>query len=170
MQRLGFALAFLTSLASAGCRVCCERVCCPTRLAAPPLEIHPTPRARIDEPEVRDGLVRIAAADEVRGSPLLRYYDVHDLVDADEDKASAVALLPAAGAEDPDLLPPPSLTKTETLVVTIRTLIAPARWAKERWALDAKGGILIVAASPAVHDEIERYLSTLRGEMDPRKG
>lgn len=93
--------------------------------------------------EVGDGLVRIRTTDELSGAMRLRYFDVRDLVDP---------------------LHPEGFRTVEHLVDAVRAL-SPKYWDHDGPALEARNGILIARASPAVQEEIDQFLGNRRARL-----
>ena len=112
--------------------------------------------------EVRDGLVRIATAEEVGSHFLLRYYDINDFVEA-PSFAGTPGPPPASEPEQDAGVP----TRGQLLVASIRVLIDPEEWSREVAILESKKGVLIVRAPASTHVKVQSYLDGLRSSLSP---
>lgn len=93
--------------------------------------------------QARDDGVQILGLDEIGGVTKLRYYDIKDLeVPADRGAALRVS--------DPDV------------VAALKKAVHPEFWAQDGAVIETRNGVLIVSASPAVHDAIDAWLSDRR--------
>ena len=115
--------------------------------------------------EVRDGLVRIAMADEVSGSYLLRYFDINDLqVKIPSFIGQEINLVPSnfTPPEPPELAEPVEMFAAESLQDLIKeTIGGPDAW-NEPATLEAKKGVLIARNTPELLDQVQKLLDELR--------
>lgn len=118
---------------------------------------------------IRDGVVRIITADEVRSDYVLQMYDIRDLTFTPTDyKADDFNLLPSGtdpdsfldGVEDEDPLP---LIGEDTLLTLIQDNIAVDSWIEDpERTIQLMPGTLVVRQTPDVHSQIRELLDDLR--------
>jgi hypothetical protein len=93
-------------------------------------------------------LVAILTAEEFDGLVRLRYYDIKDLVTT-----------------------PPSADDTQLvaqLKKELESLVPPEDWGRDDLGLEARNGVLVARARPAVHAAIDAFLRARRAEMTKR--
>jgi type II secretory pathway component GspD/PulD (secretin)/tetratricopeptide (TPR) repeat protein len=115
--------------------------------------------------EPRDGVVWIAAADEVSGTMRLRYFDINDLnVAIKSFVGEEINLWPSnfTPPEPPELPEPTPQFPSDQLVELIKETIGKEGSWEDPATLEAKKGILIARNTPEILDQVDRLLSELR--------
>jgi type II secretory pathway component HofQ len=115
--------------------------------------------------EVRNGVVTIAAADEVSGLMKLRYFDVKDLNVAIQNfVGQEINLVPSnfTPPEPPELPDPQPIFQAENLVELIKETIGKEGTWDEPAAIDTKNGIIIARNRPEILQQVEALLDDLR--------
>lgn len=118
---------------------------------------------------IRDGVVRVITADEVRSDYVLQMYDIRDLTFTPKDyKADDFNLLPSGtdsdsflgGVEDEEPLP---LIGADALLTLIQDNIAVDSWIEDpERTIQLMPGTLVVRQTPDVHRQIKELLDDLR--------
>jgi len=118
---------------------------------------------------IRDGVVRVITADEVRSDYVLQMYDIRDLTFTPKDyKADDFNLLPSGtdrdsflnGVEDEEPLP---LIGADALLTLIQDNLAVDSWIEDpERTIQLMPGTLVVRQTPDVHRQIRDLLDDLR--------
>ncbi len=121
--------------------------------------------------EPRDGVVTIAAKDEVAGELRLKYFDVKDLaVKIQNFRGTEIFLSPSnyTPPEPPELTEAAPIFPTDALLETIKAVVDPDSWVGDSGSsIDLKNGTLIVKNRAETIEKVGELLQELRKNSGP---